>query len=251
MQQPDQQNCPLCLSVCALPGVVCPQCSAKLRKQFPVPKQPAQIEASHIQPGSNTPFSMEAVKNGVNPFSEQATNGSETAGPVELETLQAYTGGGDPSDPYLSTVAGGSQSGGVRSLGSLGIICMIGWIVLCIYFLVAIPGVGIALLVLSIPPLIRTTMVVARRQQFDKQVGNAGRVGLFLGSLLTFAVMVCVIGVSVLVGMYAGCIAAGQNIGGIRNIDQGMMLGACIGLLLSVIPLGFVVVSRWKRDVNR
>ncbi|KKK48401.1 hypothetical protein LCGC14_3145490 [marine sediment metagenome] len=57
------------------------------------------------------------------------------------------------------------------------------------------PGLGLALAVLSAPPVIRTYVIVYRRKTLGRNVSTGEKVAMYLGSLLVTAIMLTVLSV--------------------------------------------------------
>jgi len=233
MEGSDQQCCPLCSVVPAPSGAICQQCSAKLQKKFPIP-----AHRKLNQPSENPPSANQMVANGSNPFSEEVTK--------SLEAGEQQTGELDVYDAYRPSAGLGAPSLDGNFVSGFGIVCFIGWIGFCFYLLSVASGVGIALLVLSIPSLIRTVLVVARRQQSGAIVTGAQKATLLIGSVLTIVVLSLVVGVCVLVGCFVACFVGLTTADALHWIEFGGWVGLIVGVAASL----WILVVRWKRDVN-
>ena len=73
------------------------------------------------------------------------------------------------------------------ALSTAEIVVGVVWIVACVPVLFFMPGLGIALLSFSLPPLVRTALVVARRRHGGKEFSPVQKVGLFVGSAVLTA----------------------------------------------------------------
>ena len=122
----------------------------------------------------------------------------------------------------------------------------------------AAPGLGVFLAVLSIPPFVRTLMVVNRRKAMGQQVSGGRKAGLFLGSL----------GVTLLITwatMFAAAIAFFFScLGAFAFLDPGASGGANVEAVFLWITIGFTLTftglvlwafsfwirARWRRDTK-
>jgi len=160
--------------------------------------------------------------------------------------MQPPQSGEDPGDSAIR----GVPLEGVKPLGVYGLIGIVVWIAFCFYLMVLNPGLGIVLLVLSVPPLIRTSLVVANRRRFGMEVDNYSRIVLYVSSIAILAMVLLVVGVCVLVGVFIGCIVS-VSLGSYRDPEAGMLLGGGVGLLLALVPSILIIVARWRIDTRR
>lgn len=125
--------------------------------------------------------------------------------------------------------------------------------VLCGLFAIE-PGLGIVAAVLLTPAMIRTALVMRKREAAGLSVGPAQKVLLLAGSFVTTAVILTVVGIASF-GTFCGvCL-------GIYSLDEsagtgglGFIVAAGAALVATGTVLGFVarwVRRRWHRDTRK
>lgn len=121
---------------------------------------------------------------------------------------------------------------------------------ICFGLLAAAPGLGVPMCVLLVPVLIRTVMVVRRREASGLPVSRAKKIGLMATSFGVATV------VAVVVAVAAFCSFCGVCLLGIGGSNEEAMLGAGIMFSLagvSVVMLVFLgkwIRRRYRRDVG-
>lgn len=127
-------------------------------------------------------------------------------------------------------------SGGAMAM--IGVVLLVG-----VGLTVLAPGLGIMLLILSIIPVIRTLTLV------DPAANPEKAASLYITSVLVSVVIVVVLGAvafgSFCLTLFGVCALDQQGVG-----EASAVLWAIptVAVLLTAIPLGMWVISRWQRD---
>lgn len=116
-------------------------------------------------------------------------------------------------------------------------------------FLVA-PGLGLFGTFMLIPVLVRTYMVVERRQQAGKTVTWWQKVVLFLTSFVVAYVIMTVVIFAAFGAFCAACLAGASTQNSEATIIMAFVAAAVAGLFVA-IGMGYWVKSRYRRDIQR
>ena len=137
------------------------------------------------------------------------------------------------ADPYRSAAPVHQPPDAMGSLSGNEIVAATLWVVFCVAVLFYLPGVGITLLIFSLPALVRTAIVLARRRHGGEEFSPGQKIGIFFGSAALIWFVVSVVGVCVSVGVFAGCLAGiAANVVDAYQGIAGMVVGGILGLLL-------------------
>lgn len=130
-------------------------------------------------------------------------------------------------------------------------------IAVCLGALSQYPSLGIPMAIFALPALVRTTLVVQRRQG-SRAVPAGTKISLFLGSFVVTAIIcivVCVTAVATFCGVACSILAVSGE-GSFRDeasSSRAVALGglaalvACIGLLILLVRW---TRTRWRRDIR-
>jgi hypothetical protein len=113
------------------------------------------------------------------------------------------------------------------------------------------PGLGILLAIVSMPPLVRTMIVVQRRQERGLEVNSEEKVGLFIASL-TVTIVVSAVALFLSLSTFCGAFLVTTSNTGI-GVPTGL-LTLVISAVLIILAIWFFwkwIRRRWQRDVNR
>lgn len=123
--------------------------------------------------------------------------------------------------------------------------------VICVGAFLRQPGVGIALALLSIIPMIRTMMVVSRRSQEGEATSMASKVIMFFSSMAVTWIILTVVGVAAFGAFCLTCLGA-YSVTDSEELAIPIAGGAA---LIVVGGLGIVfwkwIDSRWRRDTRQ
>ncbi len=145
-------------------------------------------------------------------------------------------------------------------VGAMSLIGGATLIVICIVLYMVLPGIGIAVVILALPALIRTMIVVQRQKSSGKTVTEGKGLTLFLSSLVTtylisFVTFVATAAVFLglaIVLLFATCFSLASNQ---RNFDPDQVMFG-IGIVSLVVGaavfwgFSFWVRERWRRDTK-
>lgn len=130
--------------------------------------------------------------------------------------------------------------------------------VVCLGAFVLEPGVGIALAIVSIIPIVRTAVVISQRAENGAPASWLTTVCMFLGSVMVTAIILSVVVVAAVGTFFVTClgIVRATNVGRHWqdwNLGPAMIISAAISLVVvGFICFGFAkwVRTRWRRDVG-
>lgn len=120
-------------------------------------------------------------------------------------------------------------------------------------------GLAIAFVLLTVPPLVRTSLVVLRRTREGIETGRAATIAMFFGSSMVTLLMVCVTLVSCVLSFCFVCLAvasAANSTGGksVKDLNEILLPTSIITIAISVglVLLMFSpwIIHRWKRDTR-
>jgi hypothetical protein len=121
-------------------------------------------------------------------------------------------------------------------------------VAVCAALIAEVPGLGIPVCILLAPVLIRTIMVVRRREAAGKHVSTGDKVVLILTSFVVINVILTVVGVAAVGTFCAVCL------GTVAVLDEGAMVAA--GLVALFVTISLVVLmyrwvrKRYQRDIS-
>ncbi len=159
-----------------------------------------------------------------------------------------------PKNPFLDDEKSGIDRGTSTSfsLGTLLLVITIIGVLLGIT--VAVPGLGIALTLLAVPPAIRTTMVVKRRKTSGRVTSGSEKTALFLVSaFVTWVIVVSLISSCCLT--FCGVCLGGYALSNGRTDEQLLLLFAgCAAVVVAILVLwafSYWIRGRWWRDTKK
>jgi hypothetical protein len=167
---------------------------------------------------------------------------------IDIDDKGIASTASDRDDASLPEHAGFSYS-----ISSLLLVTTL--IAVCLALAAAAPGLGILLAVVSIPPFVRTILLVRRRKQQGKNVSAGAKVSLYLGSFGVTLVVTCVTLFMSLSAFFFSCLGAYS-----LSRGQGMRSGSeefsmTIATVFSLAIAGLLIWSfshwirsRWRRD---
>ncbi|HEX6963828.1 MAG TPA: hypothetical protein VF175_18315 [Lacipirellula sp.] len=121
-------------------------------------------------------------------------------------------------------------------------------VAICAALVAEAPGIGITMCILLAPVLVRTAMVVRRREAAGKRVSAGEKIGLILTSFVVINVIVAVVGFAAIGTFCAVCL------GTVGALDEASMVVAGISALVITVALLVVMVrwvrSRYRRDIS-
>ena len=139
------------------------------------------------------------------------------------------------ANPYATPAPALTVSPAQFSLATLLLVTTL--VAVCLGVTMAAPGWGIALIVLSVPALIRAMFSGLRQKQAGAPYTTAEKIATFLVSLLVMVM----IGVAAIVAFEIACWGSGMlviGIGGERNLEAGLVTGITVG---SVAGIGVLI----------
>jgi hypothetical protein len=110
---------------------------------------------------------------------------------------------------------------------------------------VALPGLGIPICILLVPVLIRTAMVVRRREESGRPVSAGEKIALVLISLVVANVIAAVVAVAAIGSFCFVCLSAGTE-----AAIPVAILGAAIVTIPVLVLLTRWIRSRYRRDIG-
>ena len=134
---------------------------------------------------------------------------------------------------------------GSFSLSSLLLIMTL--VAICCGLLVAAPGLGVVASVLLAPVLVRTAMVVRRREAAGERVSSGEKIALATTSLVVALVLVGVVGFAAFCCFCAVCAFA---FGADGNEPVFILIGLGLGALGPLSIWGVVKLVQWSRRRN-
>ncbi len=114
------------------------------------------------------------------------------------------------------------------------------------------PGLGICLAVLSLPPVIRTCLVVYRRKTQGRNVTPTEKIGLYLVSFFVTALILTVLAVAGFATFFVVCL--GTYGGTLKGLGLGMVIGGIVALVVIGLlcwPAVLWIRHRWRKDVRQ
>jgi hypothetical protein len=112
-----------------------------------------------------------------------------------------------------------------------------------------VPGLGIPVCILLAPVLVRTVMVVRRREAAGKRVSTAEKVALLLTSFAVANVILAVVGVAAVGSFCAVCLGSAATLRG----NSPFIVAAMAALTVTVGMLALMfkwVRARYRRDIR-
>lgn len=124
----------------------------------------------------------------------------------------------------------------------------------CFGLLVVAPGLGVPMCVLLVPVLVRTAMVVRRREAVGRPVSRAEKISLVVSSLGVASVLAVVVSAAAFAGFCGVClliVSADNHYGGSGALVWGLVMccaaAAAVGATIGVIKW---IRQRYRRDVR-
>ena len=152
--------------------------------------------------------------------------------------------------PVPKDIAAGTSS--ATTLVSIAL--TVGLIGILMATFVSSPGLGVCLALVTIPPWVRTTLVVFKRSRSGLETGNLQKTTMFVGSALVTWLVLFVALTSCCLTFCALCWGV-MLTGADRLNDQTLMyvLWGAVGATFILVVLAFTpwMRYRWTRDVNK
>lgn len=155
--------------------------------------------------------------------------------------------GGKPV--LIHSVAGAKKTGFSYSLSTLMLMATLAAI--CFGLLSTAPGLGIPICILLAPVLLRTAIVVRRREATGRAVSAGQKLGLILGSLVVAHVIAAVVTVAAIGTFCAVCLGIAASAPGSDEaaISFALLAAAVVTILLLVLMFRWVR-ARYRRDIQ-
>lgn len=152
-----------------------------------------------------------------------------------------FAGTAGAENPWAAPAVELKPSSTTFTLGSLMLV--IALIAVCLGVLVEIPGLGVVLLLVSTPALIRTLVAVSRSKAAGRPIGGWDKVVLFAGSLW----VVALIWLGSLIAFVATCFPLGFAL---AQVDLNAILLAIGAGILVAGTAGFYLIRKlWPRRI--
>lgn len=122
----------------------------------------------------------------------------------------------------------------------------------CFGLLAVAPGLGIPACIILAPVLVRTSMVVRRREAAGLSVSGPQKIGLAISSFLTVSMIIALAAVASVGTFCAVCLGI-YSVGGDRSANAASVaafLAAAIVSLLTLTAMVRLVRARFRRDVG-
>ncbi len=121
-------------------------------------------------------------------------------------------------------------------------------VAVCAALVAEIPGLGVPICILLAPVLVRTVMVVRRREAAGKHVSMGEKVALILTSFVVINVILAVVGVAAVGSFCAVCL------GTVAVLNEGAIVAAGLtGITVTILFLVLMVRwvrARYRRDIS-
>lgn len=139
---------------------------------------------------------------------------------------------------------------GGRTFTISGLMLVTTAVAICLAMIVALPGLGILLSILAVPPVFRTILVVQARKRRSLPTDHAKTVTMFVSSaLVTLITVTAVLGTSLLT-LCGACFAAmGTGVADDSAFWLALGLAFLVGLAV-FIGMSFWMRARWRRDTR-
>jgi hypothetical protein len=135
------------------------------------------------------------------------------------------------------------HAGASFSLGTLFVVMTL--VAICCGLFIAAPGLGITVCIVLAPVLVRTAMVVNRREAAGRPVSMAEKAGLIFSSLLVAHVILAVVIVAAVGSFCAVCLSAGTE----AAIPFAIMAAAIPTILVLMLMVRWVR-ARYRRAIE-
>lgn len=147
-----------------------------------------------------------------------------------------------PSVERSQAAAPRPDAGVSYSLSTLMLITTL--VAVCCGLFVAAPGLGVGVCILLVPVLVRTAMVVSRREEAGLPVSAGEKIGLVIGSFVVTTVVLTVVAVAAVGTFCAVCLTARTE----AAIPFALLIGGGAGIAILVLMIRWVR-HRYRRDV--
>lgn len=117
---------------------------------------------------------------------------------------------------------------------------------ICFGLLTIAPGLAIPICILLAPVLVRTVMVVRRREAAGRKVSTSEKAWLIVGSLIVANVILAIVTVAAVGTFCAVCLSAGDE----RAIPIAILIAAGVTIPLLVVLFKWVR-TRYHRDIAK
>ena len=149
----------------------------------------------------------------------------------------------ESDNPYWVSGQLGSLTPAQRS-SSVGLL-VVAIVIVSIGLIAVLPGLGILMAILVVPPLIRTVVIAQHRAAHHRPSSTSEQILLFVGSFGVTLVVSLVVLVSTFGTFCFVCLTAGTE----KAIPVAMF-SAGVATLATCVPLFFWSRHRWRRHTN-
>jgi hypothetical protein len=171
------------------------------------------------------------------PRKDSSPEPSPPPGPFEKQE------GIDPlENPYLAPTYDSLTP--AQRTGATGLFVGV-FILVLVAVTIALPGLGILLAIVALPPFIRTLLVSAKRIQRHQTVSTLDRVLLFAGSFGVTLVVGIVVLISSIGTFCVVCLSSGDE----KMIPVALLI-AFLASAGVCVPLFYWIRYRWRRDTR-
>jgi hypothetical protein len=151
---------------------------------------------------------------------------------------------GEPAQKSQPTSRPSQSAGFSYSLSTMLLATTL--VAICFGLLSIAPGLGIPICILLAPVLVRTVMVVRRREAAGRKVSTSEKAWLIFGSLVVANVILAVVTVAAVGTFCAVCLSAGNE----RAIPVAILIAAGVTIPLLVVLFKWVR-TRYRRDIAK
>ena len=161
----------------------------------------------------------------------------------------------DPQvNPFAApTINRGIDVGTSSAMTTVSILVTVGMVLILVAVGYSAPGLGICLALMTIPPWVRTTLVVVKRKRSGLPTSKLATASMLFGSALVTWAILAVALVSCFLTFCAACwIVLINDPRSSQNYISWVLIGTLVGTFV-VILLAFTpwIRSRWKRDTTK
>jgi hypothetical protein len=138
----------------------------------------------------------------------------------------------------------------IERYSSIGLATVI--ILVCTVLILSAPGIGILFSVLTLPPLVRTVLVLRKRQQRALPTTRMSTLLMFIGSVgfLTAVIATC-ISIAVVTGIISFFLACTFMPGNNQQVlMNSWMWLTTVGIAAFLVLAGFLLRARWRWDTQ-
>lgn len=109
------------------------------------------------------------------------------------------------------------------------------------------PGWAIAVFITILPPLLRTALLVRRRNQMGRETTPSEKICYFVSSFVFVLAMGCAVGLANVITLFAACLAMLQGSDTTGTSTALVFVVVSSTVLLMFVPM---MIDRWHRDAS-